>query len=170
MNWEMNGVGIEPEELFELLKHFAPPLGIIIFGADSALKADIYRVFRRHLDKPLAFERKGIDGRTSQIRLFYHEDRPVLICLHGNQSLAFGCQSVAKRLRALGAHTLVGVYVKVSRCDPINFRAIDIEAGFDHRTYYRQIKELNDNLPPSNLFHHFVIVENSNYETDIEIY
>ena len=165
MNWEMDGVSIEPEELFEVLKFHAFPLGVIIFGADSALKADVYRIFRRHLGRPLSFDRKGINSHTGQIRSAFHQGQPVLVCLHGNMSMSADRQSMIRRLEHLGAHTLVGVYANASRRDPINFQAIDLEADFDHRAYYRQLQALADRPPtPEEPFHCFITVESSDHD------
>ena len=161
MDWKIDGVSIEPEEMFEDLKHRNLPLGVIVFGADSALKADVYRMFRKHLGQPLAIDRKGINGYTGQIRASFHKGQPILVCLHGDKSLASDCQSVTRRLQKLGAHTLVGIYAKAYRSDAINFSAIDAEADFDLQAYYRQINSLLNNPPSPEPFHCFITVESS---------
>lgn len=161
MEWEMDGVSIEPEEMFQVLKHYPLPLGVIIFGADSKLKADVYETFCRHLGEPLAFKRKSIEGYIGQIRASFHKGCPVIVCLHGNNCLASERQSISRRFKKLGARTLVGVYAKAYRSDAIDFDATDSESGFSYRDYYRQIESLSNDPPAYDLFLCFITVESS---------
>ena len=162
MDWEMYGVSIEPEEVFETLKHCARPLAVIIFGADSALKTDVYKIFRKNLNGgSMAVDRVKIDGFNGQIRATFREGYPVLVCLHGNRSLANNRHSTAQRLKKLGARTLVGVYAKAYRSDVVSFNAIDREDDFDIQDYYRQINSLLNNPPSSEPFHYLITVESS---------
>ena len=160
MKWEINGVSTELEEILEELKNQNLPLGVIVFGADSGLKAKVYKLLRSKLGEPLSFDRTGLDGYVGQVKASFRKGHPVLVCISGDDSLYHGlyCQ-LAKRLQNLGARTVACVYVKVGRRDNIDFTVIDKEEGFDHQAYYRQIKKLTDDPPSFSGFSCSIIVE-----------
>ena len=148
MQWEMNGVSIEQEEMLEELKHQPLPLGILVFGADSGLKAKVYQLLRRKMGGPMSFDRMSLDGYIGQVRMTFKNDRPVLVCLRGDESIHHGSyQQLARRLRNLGARTIIGVFVKAHRCDDIDFAFVENEASFDHMVYHHQIKKLLSDPP-----------------------
>ena len=160
MQWEINGVSIEQEEMLEELKHQPLPLGVIVFGADSGLKARVYQLLRRKLGEPLFFDRISLDCYVGQIKMAFKHGRPVIVCMCGDDSIHHGSiQQLANRLKNLGARTIVGVYVKVTRRDDIDFAVLEREADFGYRVYCRQIKKLATDPPALDNFGCAIVVE-----------
>lgn len=159
MEWETKGVSVEPEEVLEIIKNdLKPPYGIVVFGADSGLKAKVYEYFRRNTGGPLAFDRCGIEGHTKQVQARLEDGKPVLVCMHGSDAIHHGARvDLVNRLRRLGATSVVGVYVKATRQDGINYKALDMD--LDYPTYYRQVDKLAQDPPSNKRYDLFVVVE-----------
>ena len=161
MSWEINGVGVEPEEVYAELKHFIPPVAVLVIGADSELKEKVYKTLRKRLDEPLNFNRKGIGGHTKAVKAAIQKGQPLIVCLSGRDSTRPGLYlNEIYRLQKFGVHTVVGVFVKVSKGDAINLNTIGKDPDFDHTAYYEQIKFLAKHPPQSKIFDHFIVVEN----------
>ena len=163
----MNGVSIEPEEALAEINHdFYRPLSVVIFGADSGLKAKTYKGFRRQLlGGPLSFDRHGLSPTYhGKVKTFFHEGRPVLVCMSGDDSMRHGARhKLVKQLRALGSRTIVGVYVEVDRSDKIDFSAID-NSGLTHPAYYRQIDKFRQDPPTADGLNFYLVINSDNPE------
>ena len=162
INWEMNGVSAEKEEVFAEINHELPrPLGVVLFGADSSLKAGVYKQLRGGLaGSPLAL-RQGIGSAYArQAKEFLAQGRPILIRLSGDESVHHGLRhKCVKQLEELGAKSVVGVYAKATDDSPIDYAMREVDSTFDYPQYRRQIKKLLDDPPSPDGLDCFIVVE-----------
>ena len=161
MSWEMNGVSIESEEVFASINHELPRSAVVIFGADSELKARYYKQFRQQIQAgPLAFHRQAISpAYAKKIKASLAEGQSVLICMSGKDSTSYALrQEIVWQLHELGVKTVIGVYVKVSGSNPIDFNLFETKRGFDYNEFRRQVKSLGKTPPLTNEFDRFLVI------------
>ena len=161
MIWEINGVSREVEEVIAEINNDLPlPLGIVLFGADSWLKAKLCKQLRRYLDEPLVFDRQGIEGPYIDIaRTFFRQEKPVLVCMTGHESIHYGLyRHRVEQLRRLGAATVVGFFARATGKDDIDYALRDFDPQFGHKVYHQQIKKLTEDPPHRKDFDYFVVV------------
>lgn len=144
MNWEIDGVSKSEKYVTELLAGdtYAHPMGVIVFGADSGLKAKAYRRIRGKLKQPLTFDRASLDGYVGQIKTAFDQGHSVLVCMSGADSVHHGERhQLVKRLYGLGAASVITVFAKATENDSADFGYLD-RSGLKYSKYLRHINKL----------------------------
>ena len=159
MSWQVNGVSVEPEEVYAEVIHSMPkPVGIIVFGADSALKAKTFHRFGDKVGRSVYFSIENIH-HLEYIGATIGRGRSIVACIRGDDSMHHVLRrQIARQMRASGARKVIGVYVNVAKFDEIDFSAIATEKNFNHQTYYRQIDKLSQDPPTADGFDLYIIV------------
>lgn len=159
MSWQVNGVSVEPEEVYAEVIHSMPkPVGIIVFGADSALKAKTFHRFGDKVGRSVYFSIENIH-HLEYIGATIGRGRSIVACIRGDDSMHHVLRrQIARQMRASGARKIIGVYAEATKLDKIDFSVIATEHSFNHQAYYRQIDKLSQDPPTGDDFDFYIII------------
>lgn len=166
MKWEISKA-VNDAQAITHINSAERPFGLVVFGADSALKQQVTELCIHCVDGLAWANRSNADQNAELVELLAANGYNLMVALNGEESTQPAQrQHIAQILRSSGAETVIGIYVK---SDYIPESQIPIDTDEAYRAALAHNDQVDDltSIPPSPAEFDFLCIVSADPDKDI---